>query len=309
SAAPAMVYATGTIDVAATPTLPVFSMGRLTVASPGGTLNVTASTAPGGEAYGLTFSGATFNGSTTFVIATNTTGGGNAAGTVEITGAPTFSNGVTVDVQLPVGAASGTLRFNVNTGAATVGTGVTAMIDHPATLELAGSVAALASSANRVHVINNSQVAQGGLLVSGTNQVTGGIDGTGNTIVNAGSDLTADHIVQNALIIGGTLTMPAVVTIRASDASGNPLDALETDADGGSLLPNGFTRSESTLARAPTEPILLHDSAADLHENDITGSSDAASTAVPEPPTMLLFLVAAIGGLGTCRSSRRKRRG
>ena len=61
------------------------------------------------------------------------------------------------------------------------------------------------------------------ILVSGTNQVVGGINGSGTTQVNAGRDLTANHIVQSSLIIGGSAGSPATVTIDASDASGNPL--------------------------------------------------------------------------------------
>src|SRR5438445_3074364 len=37
------------------------------------------------------------------------------------------------------------------------------------------------------------------------------------------SDLTASHINENALVIGGTSTSFGLVTIAASDASGNPL--------------------------------------------------------------------------------------
>ena len=69
--------------------------------------------------------------------------------------------------------------------------------------------------------MNNSDTP--GLLVSGTNQQVGNIDGLGTTQVNAGSDLTANHIIQSALVIGGTSTSPGFVTIDASDALGNPL--------------------------------------------------------------------------------------
>ena len=92
---------------------------------------------------------------------------------------------------------SGTLRFNVVSGAAAIGTGVTATIASGATLELAGSVSALSSGGNRVNITNNSS--SPGILVSGTNQQVGNIDGAGTTQVNAGSDLTANHIIQSAL--------------------------------------------------------------------------------------------------------------
>jgi autotransporter-associated beta strand protein len=64
-----------------------------------------------------------------------------------------------------------------------------------------------------------------GELASGVNQVVGGIDGSGSLIVNSGGNFTANHIVLGALVIGGTASAPAVVTIAPSDASGNPLTA------------------------------------------------------------------------------------
>ena len=82
------------------------------------------------------------------------------------------------------------------------------MIGSGATLELAGSVSALSSGASRVNIVNNSSAAAG-LLVSGTHQRVGNIDGSGTTQVNAGSDLTANHIIQNALVIGGAAGSPA----------------------------------------------------------------------------------------------------
>ena len=42
--------------------------------------------------------------------------------------------------------------------------------------------------------------------------------------VGDGSDLTANSIQQNSLVIGGTASSPAMVTIAASDSSGNSAD-------------------------------------------------------------------------------------
>jgi hypothetical protein len=66
-----------------------------------------------------------------------------------------------------------------------------------------------------VNITNNSS-APAGILVSGTHQQAGNIDGSGTTQVNAGSDLAANHIIQNALIIGGAAGSPGVV-MRAGD--------------------------------------------------------------------------------------------
>jgi hypothetical protein len=54
-------------------------------------------------------------------------------GTVEIDAAPTLNNCSTLSVT------TGTLRFNLISGTATIGTGVTAVVSAGATLELAGS--------------------------------------------------------------------------------------------------------------------------------------------------------------------------
>jgi hypothetical protein len=48
-----------------------------------------------------------------------------------------------------------------------------------------------------------------------------------------------NHIIQNALIIGGTAGSPGLVTIDASDANGNPLGQSNGFALAGSLAPSG----------------------------------------------------------------------
>jgi autotransporter-associated beta strand protein len=93
--------------------------------------------------------------------------------TTEITGVPTFDSGSSMTLN------NGTLRFNVNSGTATVAAGVTATIASDAILELAGSVSALSSGSGRVNIVNNSAVP--GLLVSGTHQQVGNVDGSGTT--------------------------------------------------------------------------------------------------------------------------------
>ena len=115
----------------------------------------------------------------------------SGSSSLEINGAPTLNASSMLQVN------GGTLRFNVFIGgAATIGAGVTASISTGATLELAGSISALSSGADRVSIGNNSN--SPGVLVSGTHQQVGTIDGGGTTQVNAGSDFTADHIVQSA---------------------------------------------------------------------------------------------------------------
>jgi fibronectin-binding autotransporter adhesin len=98
----------------------------------------------------------------------------NGDGSLEIDAAPTLANASSISVNI-----TSRLKLNVVSGSATIGTGVTATVSDGATLELAGSVSALANGSNRVNIINNSSAP--GILVSGTNQVVGNIDGSGST--------------------------------------------------------------------------------------------------------------------------------
>ena len=159
---------------------------------------------------------------TTFqgTLVTSGTFSKSGAGTLEVAGAGVTILGGNVTV-----GNSGTLRLST-AGGAMVASGVVAQVNGSATLELAGSVSNLSSAMGppiRAAVVNNSSAAAG-LLVSGPNQQVGGIDGSGNVVVTDGASLTADHIVQTALVIGGTPTNQASVTISASDSSGSPFD-------------------------------------------------------------------------------------
>ncbi len=167
---------------------------------------------------------------------------------------------------------AGTLRFATTAGTPSVGATATATVASGATLELAGLVSDLGrSGGNRVHVVNNSTAP--GLLVSGSSQVVGAIDGTGSVQVNAGSGLTANHIIQTALVIGGTSsTNRGLVTIDPSDASGNPLDQPLNMPSSGSLVPPSGDGSSSNLAST-------------------AGALSNGANAVPEPTTLLLALL------------------
>ena len=139
--------------------------------------------------------------STQFAGTISGTGGSllkKGIGTLTLAGAKSYSGSTTVS--------EGTLKFNVNS-ASNIGVGAVATVASGATLELAGTVSALgAAGGNRTHVLNSSSAP--GLIVSGSHQVVGAIDGSGTTQINAGSDLTADHITQSALVIGGNSEQP-----------------------------------------------------------------------------------------------------
>ncbi|HEV2968354.1 MAG TPA: hypothetical protein VGY55_00095, partial [Pirellulales bacterium] len=134
------------------------------------------------------------------------------AGTLTIAGRNSLSG--------PFAVHDGRLILTNSTAPQLAGVGVT--VDGAATLELAGSISDLAGGSAGINIANTS-TATAGVVVSGVNQVVGGIDGTGSVTIDAGSDLTANHINQTALVIGGTSTSFATVTIAPSDSTGNPL--------------------------------------------------------------------------------------
>jgi autotransporter-associated beta strand protein len=213
---------------------------------------------------------------------------------LEINSAPTLNANSVLQVN------GGKLRFNFVTGAATIGTGVTAAVSTGATLELAAEISALSSGSNRANITNSSNLP--GLLVSGTHQQVGNIDGSGTTQVNAGSDLMANHIVQSALMIGGTAGNPGLVTIDASDSSGNPLGQSSGFALAGSLQP-----SAPFASGAPSSSSLDPPSAEGFSGDPIPAGPGADPTAVPEPTTLLLALLG-LSALGCLRPQTRKKR-
>ena len=248
----------------------------------GGTFNIVSTTAVFAGGSSGSFSGTfTNNASSAFSV--------GGSGVLEVDGAPTLG----AASSMAVGGTS-TLQFKPTTGAATVGAGVTATVASGATLELAGSVSSLSSGANRVNITNSSS--SPGILVSGTNQQVGNIDGAGATQVNAGSDLTANLIVQSALVIGGTAGSPGLLTIDASDASGNPLGQPSGFELAGSLVPSGpfgdvnSSESMSSIAADSTELAV-----------PAAGNSVEIGNAsqVPEPSTILLGLLAVLGVVST----------
>ena len=222
-------------------------------------------------------------------------------GTAEIAAQPTLGANTAIAIN------GGTLRFAVTSGSPTIASGVSVVVNDSATLELAGSASALSAGAVRASILNNS-TASAGLSVSGTNQVVGAIDGLGATVVNAGRDLTANHIVQSALVINGAFGNPAVVTIAASDSSGNPL-ALGSGI-GGLNAQAGSTALGTSLVDAAVAADQLS-ATTDLPVGNLTGSAIAAgnlsqtASAVPEPATIFSL---ALGGAMLLAAARRQRR-
>jgi autotransporter-associated beta strand protein len=209
------------------------------------------------------------------------------AGTLTLSGSKAYTGNTTVN--------AGTLRFALTSGSPTIGAGATATVASGATLELAGSVSALSSVSNRVTISNDSNAP--GLLVSGTHQQVGDINGAGTTQVNAGSDLTANHIIQSALVIGGTVGGQGLVTIDASDAAGNPSLTSQT---GGSeptgTLGVGDGRGAAAINESGSAVFSIP--AAETY-------ASTGQTAVPEPASIMLLV---IGGLALAGTILRRRK-
>jgi T5SS/PEP-CTERM-associated repeat protein/autotransporter-associated beta strand protein len=250
---------------------------------------------------------ASINGSSiglTAATAPNSAGGLTklGAGTLTLTAAPTYSGNTTVS--------AGRLTFNVTSGSPNIASGATATVSSTATLELAGSTSALSSGAKRENIVTSGSSFVG-LLVSGTQQQVGNIDGSGITQINAGGALTANHIIQSSLIINGTSSNHGLVTIDASDNLGNPL-AQASATGGGSALAGPLDPNAISEANGPDSSGLLafnasiiDDSGALLAASIISGDG-ARLAPVPEPSTLLLaaFALILLTFLRATRSSR-----
>ncbi|HKD36961.1 MAG TPA: hypothetical protein VKB78_09170, partial [Pirellulales bacterium] len=186
------------------------------------------------------------------VVVISPTGGGQdnydplmkvGAGRLTISGADDLRGNVEVN--------DGSLAFDVST-APTLAVGFTPTVDGTGNLELDGTVSALSGGAGGTNILNNSS-ASAGLLVRGSGQLSGNIDGTGTLTIAADGALTANHVVQRALVIGGSAGHPATLSIAASDALGNPLAA------GRAFEPDGAT-SDSVVGSptAATIVVSLH---------------------------------------------------
>lgn len=151
----------------------------------------------------------------------------------------------------------GSLVLDAMSGMPNVAAGATVAVSNAATLELAGIVSTLGiAGGHRAAILNNSSAAAG-LLVSGHNQIVGAIGGSGNTVINAGSDLTADSIVQGSLVIGGTAGSPSVFTLAASDDNGNPLAAAAATIDSSAETAVGNAMAAATNAPASDDSTIF----------------------------------------------------
>jgi hypothetical protein len=201
------------------------------------------------------------------VDATNPTVILNGSGTLLIASPPTLPANTAILIN------GGILNLTATGGSASIGSGVTVSIASSATLELAGSVSALSSAVN---VTNNGvQASGGGFVVTGPNQQIGNIDGSGDLVIGAGGGLTANRVIQDAIVIEGTASSRAILTI----------------AESGSAVPAADGSFDRTMLEMPAfdTPISLPtDSTAIGVKTSATGALENSS--VPEPTTLALAL-------------------
>ncbi len=168
---------TSTLDVAATAATPTVVMGGLTVnAGAPAVMNVTASTAPLGQAYGLTLGNVTLNGSVTLNIANN----GNGTATLSL---GSVSDGGTSQSVTKTG--SGTLLLssgNSYRGKTTIG---------------AGTLKLVTGGTNNIPQSSLIDVAAGATL-----DVTG-VTGTGGFALASGQTLEGKGTIAGGVTVGG----------------------------------------------------------------------------------------------------------
>jgi hypothetical protein len=139
--------------------------------------------------------------------------------------------------------------------------------------------------------IDNSALTLSG---SGILTLRGGINGTGSLTIYAGSTLTVNHIVQGALVIGGSAGNFATVTIAASDASGNPLNVATAGAAGAPAIAatsTVFPMTASTETSPPTLAVVEASRRAGSSGSTFAPqgrSSDAAGLVARQSPSELV---------------------
>jgi fibronectin-binding autotransporter adhesin len=187
---------TGTLVLSAANT---FS-GGLSIGS--GTVEITSDLNLGASGSPLIFSGGTLialagiTNNRPFSVTGTGSVFNTAAGAYVTSGVTSFSGNLTL--------AAGTLEFNLSSGTPSIGGASTLTIAPGATLIDAGTVDPLGAGASEVNVLNNSVTSFD--VISGA-KTAGLISGIGNTNVSSGSSLTAYGIVQNLLLVNGSVSI------------------------------------------------------------------------------------------------------
>ncbi len=231
------------------------------------------------------------------VIASNTivNAGTNS---LDFQGAQTWNDNTSLTVQ------SGTLNYAIPSGATSVGMNVSLAVAPGATVNVGGTVNPFSDGTHKVTIANS-----GNLAVNAGNIVTGAVTGAGTTAVAAGAHLTADSIIQSALVIGGTPSNRSTVTIDASDSLGNPLGEnaaatghATTDGLAADLLASSTRKSDAAGEQfastangsTPISELTSQLSPSDSLSGGLAAFQSGDSRSVPEPSSLCLALACLI---------------
>src|SRR5262249_48864892 len=122
-------------------------------------------------------------------------------------------------------------------------------------------------------IIANRSTTTAGVIVSGQNQVVGGIDGPGNLSITDGGSLTANHITAGSLVIGNG----GVFSLAPTDASGNPLASSDSSSR------SAGAEALSSLATGPSVEAALADSSASMADSPSPPVSTTAAFVTSGP--------------------------
>lgn len=222
------------------------------------------------------------------VIASNTVVAAGA-GSLDLQGQQTWSDNTTLSL------ASGTINYAIPTGPTSLGANDRLSIAAGAQVNVGGAVDPFSDAGGRRVSIVNSSVT--GLNINAGSVRVGAVSGSGTTTVAAGSHLTADSIIQGALVIGGTAANAAVVTIDASDASGSPLAANPLASLSESQLAGPIVLGTTPGGSIPATTVFLRgsDAAPSPFAGETLARPGLPTASVPEPPSIcLLFMAIAV---------------
>ncbi|HEV3416103.1 MAG TPA: SMP-30/gluconolactonase/LRE family protein [Pirellulales bacterium] len=161
----------------------------------------------------------------TNIPALTISGSVSGAGRLRKMGPGTLVLGATNSYTGGAEVAGGTLRTTARGALGSTAGGAATTIDASAMLELAGDASTwgTVAPADRPHIID-----YGTLLVSGIDQIAGSVDGgnqstlgLGTLVFAPGSSLQVDSLMIQSISVGNG----SMLTIAASDSSGNPLDS------------------------------------------------------------------------------------
>ena len=185
------------------------------------------------------------------------------AQTLTLEGAPSWSANKTLTV------VSGTLAYNTQSAATSVGAGAKLVIASGSTVNVAGAADPFSTGSSRVAVQNDSLT---GLNIAAGVKAVGAITGMGQTTLSADAQLAADSVRQAALMLHGSADHSAGrLVVRAG--TGSPtlsvINALQLDSTAAAPDNN------------PSTPLNIYFAGLDLTRNklvvDYSGASPAAA--------------------------------